>query len=304
MTQDRPLIGIGFMLAFCLLAPLGDALAKLLGQYITVLEILWIRFAVQAVILIPLCLLCDISLRSDRKVFSLIVVRTVLHGIGIGAMFTSLLYLPLADAIAIAFVMPFIMLLLGKLVLNEQVGPHRLIACAVGFIGVLLVIQPNFTAVGAPALLPLLVAVVFALFMLITRMIAKDTHPISLQAVSGGIALVLFTPLFLIWPVSEQTAFVTVALFDQPIWMFMLITGVLGTLAHLCMTASLRYAPSATLAPMQYLEIPFATLIGLWMFKELPNGLALIGIAVIIIAGLYVIYRERANAQAFHSTPS
>ena len=73
------------------------------------------------------------------------------------------------------------LLLLGKYVLGEQVGPRRLIACVVGFIGTLLVIQPSFAQVGAPALLPLIVAVVFALFMLVTRQIAKETDPVALS---------------------------------------------------------------------------------------------------------------------------
>ncbi|MEL6701074.1 MAG: EamA/RhaT family transporter, partial [Pseudomonadota bacterium] len=70
-------------------------------------------------------------------------------------------------------------------------------------------------------------------------------------------------------------------------------TGIVGSIAHLFMTWSLRFAPSATLAPMQYLEIPFATVIGFVIFRDLPNGLAAIGILVTISAGLYVIWRER-----------
>jgi drug/metabolite transporter (DMT)-like permease len=73
--------------------------------------------------------------------------------------------------------------------------------------------------------------------------------------------------------------------------------GVLGTLAHLLMTWSLRFAPAATLAPVQYLEIPFATLIGWLIFRDLPNGLALAGIIVTVGAGLYIVLRERAMAR-------
>jgi drug/metabolite transporter (DMT)-like permease len=68
-------------------------------------------------------------------------------------------------------------------------------------------------------------------------------------------------------------------------------------LAHLVMTWSLRFAPSTTLAPMQYLEIPVATLIGYWLFSELPNTLAGIGISLTVVAGVYVILREQANAR-------
>ena len=69
--------------------------------------------------------------------------------------------------------------------------------------------------------------------------------------------------------------------------------GIIGTLAHLLMTWSLKFAPASTLAPMQYLEIPFATLIGWLFFGDLPNGLAAAGIAVTIGTGLYIIHRER-----------
>jgi drug/metabolite transporter (DMT)-like permease len=74
------------------------------------------------------------------------------------------------------------------------------------------------------------------------------------------------------------------------------LMGTVGTIAHLLMTWSLRFAPSATLAPMQYLEIPFATIIGWMIFRDLPNGLAALGIMVTVGAGLYVIWRERRNA--------
>jgi drug/metabolite transporter (DMT)-like permease len=208
-------------------------------------------------------------------------------------MFLSLRYLPLADALAIAFVMPFIMLLLGRFVLDEEVGPHRLAACAVGFLGTLLVIQPNFAAVGAPALLPLLVAVVFALFMLVTRQIAKSVDAVALQTVSGGMAMVFLWPVLLIFQGSTLAELDPIWP-DAGAWWLLAGMGVLGTAAHLLMTWSLRFAPSATLAPMQYLEIPFATLVGWWIFRDFPNGLALVGIAITMAAGLYIVFRERA----------
>lgn len=290
MSSDRPLLGIMLMLGFCVLAPLGDAMAKLLGETVPLMQLLLTRFGVQAAILIPLALATGISLRLSRRVFRLTILRTILHIIGIGAMFTSLRFLPLADAVAIAFVMPFIMLLLGRYVLNEVVGARRIIACLVGFIGTLLVIQPSFASVGAPALLPLVVAVVFALFMLVTRQIAKEADPVALQAVSGLIATgMLGVTLF----IPSDAQFMQVIQPDKATLWMLLGIGLLGTVAHLLMTWSLRFAPSATLAPMQYLEIPVATIIGFLIFRDWPNGLAMIGIWITIAAGLYIVFRER-----------
>lgn len=297
MTHDRPVLGIALMLGFCVLAPLGDSVAKLLGDSIPLTQVVLIRFGLQALILAPLVWATGRIWRTGGRIFWLTLIRTVLHILGIGAMFTALRYLPLADAIAIVFVMPFFMLILGKFILKEEVGPRRLIACLIGFIGTLLVIQPSFSTVGWPALLPVFVALNFSFFMLVTRQIAKSTDPIGLQAVSGVMAVVLIIPALL---VGEM--------FDLPLvqaitpsawqWQLLLAIGVIGTFAHLLMTWSLRFAPSATLAPMQYLEIPFATLLGYLIFKDLPNTLASVGIMITVCSGLYIILRERAMARA------
>ena len=179
------------------MAPLGDALAKLLGGQIDVAELVVIRMGVQVLALLPVVWFLAIPLRVDIRQFRLIAIRSVLHMVGIGMMFLSLRYLPLADAVAIAFVMPFIMLLLGHFVLHEEVGHRRLIACSVGFVGTLMVMQPSFAEVSWPALLPLGVALDFALFMLVTRQLAKGVDAVSLQLVSGVIACTLLVPLLL-----------------------------------------------------------------------------------------------------------
>lgn len=297
MKADRPLLGIALMLGFCVLAPTGDAIAKLLGDRMSVSQLVTTRFTVQVILLLPLIWLTGRTLRMSRRVFALAALRTGLHIIGISSMFLSLRYLPIADAIAIAFVMPFIMLLLGKTVLDEDVGPHRLGACVVGFIGTLLVIQPNFATVGLPALLPVLVAVVFALFMLVTRLIAKQCDPVSLQAVSGLMAMPVLLP---VWALGAGQGWAGFG-FSDPVgidWALLASLGGLGTCAHLLMTWSLRYAPAASLAPVQYLEIPVATCVGWLLFSDLPGGLAALGILITILAGLYIIYRERLNAAA------
>lgn len=295
MTQDRPLLGVMLMLGFCFLAPLGDGLAKHLGETIPVAQLVTVRFVLQVVFLLPVALWAGTSLYMPGPVMALVALRTALHILGVSTMFLSLRFLPLADALAIAFVMPFLMLLLGKYVLGEEVGPRRLIACAVGFGGTLMVIKPSFAEVGLPALLPLVVAVAFALFMLVTRKIAKACDPVALQAVSGMMASALLVPLLTLahlgdWPTLAP---VTPGISEAGL---LLVLGAIGSAAHLLMTWSLRFAPSATLAPMQFLEIPFATAIGWLFFRDLPDGMAAAGIVLTIASGLYVILRERSLA--------
>jgi len=292
-SLDRPMLGIAFMLGFCLMAPLGDGMVKALAGTFPILMLVFVRTTTQTVLLAPLVARNLASLHLSSRLWRLTLLRACLYILGIWAMFASLTYLPLADAIAIAFVMPFILLLLGHFVLGEEVGPHRMGACAVGFMGTLMVIQPSFANVGWPAMLPLVVAVVFALFMLVTRQISKEIDPITLQAINGAQASVLVGAAVLLtgaqstWPIPQGA---------DILWLFAL--GALGTLGHLCMTWSLRLAPASTLAPMQYLEIPVATIIGFAAFGDLPNGLAAVGICVTVLTGLYIIFRENKGRSA------
>ena len=113
----------------------------------------------------------------------------------------------------------------------------------------------------------------------------------ALQAVSGGMATLVLLPLAALLPAAAAPV-------SGADWLILLAMGVLGTVAHLLMTWSLRFAPSATLAPIQYLEIPCATLVGYLVFGALPNGLAAAGILVTIAAGLYVLHRERRASRA------
>ena len=302
MRQDHPTLGILLMVGFCALAPLTDALAKILGAHVAVGELVAWRFLVQAILLIPIVLWAGETLWPEARHPRLLLWRGLLHVSGVFLFFLALRFLPLAEAIAIAYVMPFVAILLGWRFLGETVGARRILAATVGFVGTLMVVQPTFAAVGWPALLPLAVAVIFALFMLVTRAISHEIGPVRLQAISGLVSLAICVPLLLaghLFGVRDLT------LTGPPadLLAVYLLMGILGTLAHLLMVMSLKYAPAATVAPMQYLEIPFATLIGLAFFGAFPNWLALMGIAVTMAAGLYVILRERSLSRARLSAP-
>ena len=301
MIDDRPFLGILLMLGFCVLAPLADAIGKYLGPVIALGVLVSSRFVMQAVLLTPLVMAAGRGWRLPEGLFPLILLRTVLQIFGIGFMFAGLAYLPLADALAIAYVMPFIMLLLAFFFMGETVGPQRIAACVVGFGGTLLVIQPNFADVGWPALLPVAVAVIYALFMMVTRRIAKRIETIHLQAVTGWLGSVILVPLILLFPDMPGVAMDWPP--DWALWLLGLF-GVLGTVSHLLMTWSLRFAPAATLAPMQYLEIPVGTVFGWAIFADLPNGLAAVGICITMAAGLYIILREQRQSRLTAAPPA
>ncbi|NIZ15689.1 DMT family transporter, partial [Phaeobacter sp. HF9A] len=129
------------------------------------------------------------------------------------------------------------------------------------------------------------------------------TDPIAVQAVSGGIASLLMLGLFAL-SARFGLAELDSSLPNGPDLNLLALAGVLGTVAHLMMTWSLRYAPASTLASMQYLEIPMAVLVGWLVFSELPNLLASCGIALTMAAGLYAVLRERQAHRARPAHPA
>ena len=204
--------------------------------------------------------------------------------------------MPLADALAIVFVAPFIVLLVGKFYLGEDVGPRRVGAALVGFVGVLFVIQPSFAAFGAVALIPLATAVTFAFYILVTRGLSRQIHPVTLQFHTGLVASLFCIPILILAHGSGSEFFDPVWP-TKIAWLLLLGAGFFGTLSHLMMTYALSLAPSATLAPLGYFELPVATFFGYLVFNDFPNTLSLIGITIIIGAGLYMIHRERVTAR-------
>ncbi len=197
-STDRVLAGVTLMLGFCVTAPLLDVAAKLASGSLPVGQVTAARFVVQCALMAPFVWIMGLSLRAARGQWLALVSRAVLLMVSTFCFIAAISVMPLADALAIAFVSPFIVLLVGKFYLREDVGPRRVGAALVGFVGVLFVIQPSFAAFGAVALLPLGTAVGFAFYILVTRGLARRVHPVTLQFHTGLIASVMCVPVLMI----------------------------------------------------------------------------------------------------------
>ncbi len=301
-TTDRILPGIGLMLAFCALAPLLDVSSKLATATIPVGQIVAARFVVQGAVMVPLVIALRLPLGAGRRVLSLTLLRAVFLMLSTWCFVAALTVMPIADALAIAFVEPFILLLLGRLLFGDEVGPRRIMACAVGFFGALLVIQPSIAAFGTVALYPLGTAFAFAAYMLLTRHIARALHPVTMQLHTSLAGIVLCLPI--LWLATGSG----VASLDpvQPegaAWLWLFGVGFWAAVSHLCMTYALKFAPSATLAPLHYAEIVAAVGLGYAVFSDFPDALTWVGIAIICGSGLYIIHRERVSARVSVSPP-
>lgn len=295
-STDRVLAGVALMLGFCLTAPLLDVAAKLASATLPVGQITAARFVVQCALMAPFIWAMGVSLRVPQGHLMTLVARALVLLSATFCFIAAIRVMPLADALAIVFVAPFIVLLVGKFYLNEEVGPRRVGAALVGFLGVLFVIQPSFAAFGVVAIIPLGTAVAFAFYILLTRGLSRRMHPVALQFHTGLIASLFCIPVLLLAEGSNSDLFDSVWPSDI-VWLWLFGVGFFATVSHMMMTYALSLAPSATLAPLQYFELPVATLFGYLVFNDFPNTLSLIGIGIIIAAGLYMIHRERLAAK-------
>ena len=301
-TADKPVLGILFMIGFCITAPIMDGMAKLTPNEVPVLQIVAARFGVQVVILIPLAIMMGVAMRPTARDVIGHLMRGLMLLLATFCFFSAIRYMPIANAMAIFFVEPFILTLMGGLLLGEQVGPRRIIACIIGFIGALFVIQPSFQELGFVALYPLGTAVTFAAYMILTRTMSDRQHPPTLHAYTALGESVLFLPLIIGFDGRGNP-------WLDPVWpnefamMTLLAVGIMATISHLLLSVALKLAPTATIAPLQYLEIAGSVAVGYILFQDFPDSLTWLGIAIIVGSGLYVFARERRADLERRPTP-
>lgn len=285
------------MLLFCLLAPLLDVCSKLAAQAgIPVGQITLARFAVQGAMMLPVVLMLGLGLRLDLRSLGFVFLRAAFLVISTFSFIAGIAVMPLADALAIAFVEPFILLILGYFLFGDHIGPRRILACVLGFGGAILVIQPSIQAFGLTALWPLGTAVSFAFYMLVTRAMSGWMNPVVMQYHTSWAGLVILAPILIAYadgPVA-QLMWVNPNALE---WLWLVGVGFWACLAHMCMTFALKFAPASTLAPLHYLEIALAVLLGYLVFADLPNLMTFLGIGIIIGSGLFMIWHERSIAR-------
>lgn len=294
-ASDSTTLGILLMLAFITVAPVTEVFAKLVADRIPVGQITAARFAVQAGLLIPLVIALREATRPSLAELRLYVVRAALIVCSAGFIIGAVKYMPIADALAIVFVEPLILTLLGAAFLGDTIGWRRMAACIVGFIGCLLVVQPSFEAFGWVALLPFGTAICFAFYLILTRSMAQRVPPLTMQAYTGLAGILLSAPVLWAFDGSGNGTLDPV-LPPVDTLPFLFGVGAAATISHIILAHAARMTPTAVIAPMQYLEIVSAAILGYLIWGDLLNGLALIGAIIIVGSGLFVFWRERASA--------
>ena len=288
--------GIAAMIVFTIIAPGIDVLAKIATETLPPAQISMARFVAQFVTLMPIVIWRRELRRLTARKLALHALRGISVAVSTIFFISAIALMPVADAIAIFFVGPLFLTLLGGLVLGEKVGWRRYTACAVGFVGALIVIRPSFAELGPAAFLPVASAATFILYLLPTRFMSASESVPSMQALAALFGLA-FVALVLALGEGSGSAVFDPVWPDRKDWGMLAIIGVLTTISHLFLIYAFSRANASLLAPLQYLEIVSATLFGYMVFSDLPDATRALGIGIVIGSGLYIIWRERLTAR-------
>ena len=295
-ARRRALRGAGLLFASMLLIPFSDAAAKYLtthGHH--TLQVVWLRQVVQCAVVWPVAMwvhgvrgAADIS----RRQLLLLLCR---GGCILGAticFYGAIQHMPLANAIAITFTEPMILLVLSAVLLHERVRPTRWLAGLVGFAAVLLVVKPGTSGFQPASLLALLASLFFSLYLLVTRGLLVGTRPLSkllllaYQAVPGAVGLAAAMPA--LWsPLASA--------FEVSLGLSM---GMVGACSHALLILAFAECEASFLAPLFYTEILMQATLGYAFWGDVPDALAVLGIAIIIGVGTYLGATEEAKEEA------
>lgn len=199
---------------------------------------------------------------------------------------TALSRIPLADATAVGFASPLLTIALAALVLRERVGPRRWLGVGIGFLGVMVALRPPFLTGFVPdwgTLLPLGTAFGFAWYQILTRRLAAlDDARVTIlhTGLAGTLGASLLMPLVFVPPTPGQ-------------WLFLAGIGLLGAVGHGLLVLAYARAPASLLAPLTYSQLIWATLAGVLVFGENPDGWTLLGALVITLGGILAALPQR-----------
>jgi drug/metabolite transporter (DMT)-like permease len=260
-----------------------DTIAKYLARTYPVPSIAWARYAAQTLFLLLFVgprLRLDL-LRTRRPALQLV------RGVALAAstlfFFSALALMPMAEAAAITFLSPLLLVALSAWLLKERVRRSAWLAVAAGFVGVLIIIRPGGEIFTPAALLPILTAGCFASYQLLTRKLAGIDSTMTTLFYSAIVGTVLLATLLPFYWKTPETAFHG---------LLFAALGVLASLGHFLLIRAFEHAPPSVLAPFVYSQLVAVLALGYAVFGDFPDGWSLLGMAIIVLAGAWVAARQ------------
>jgi drug/metabolite transporter (DMT)-like permease len=288
MTAFRNnLRGIIAMLASCLFFILNDTMVKIVGDALPLGQIITLRGVVSTVIILAVALSLD-ELRHVSRCFTVAVGLRTFGEVSATLLFLSaLMHLPLANISAVMQATPLALTAAAAIFLRHKVGWRRWTAVVVGFAGILIIVRPGADGFNLWALVALCAVALVVLRDLATRAIPTTTPTVSITLITS-VAVML-----------SGVALSTAETWQPVGWregLLLLGAGTALLLGIGCVITAMRAGDVAIVAPFRYSFIPYSVLLGWFVWGDVPDGVTFIGIAIVILTGVYTFYRERKVA--------
>ncbi len=299
--------GIILILLAMMVFSVQDGIMKHIYNFVSLYEIYLIRTVVSFILILIFLIITKkpIVFKSQYPILTLC--RVILFFFGFSSFYISLTVLPLGTATALFFVTPFLITIFAHFFLKEEIGPRRWSAIAVGFIGVYITLNPDFSNFNYLTLLPILCAFCYSLSMIIIKK-TSDKDSVYTQTFTFYIGAIIFSIIFyfIIGDGKFNTTEHPAAKFIFREWfvdiensiLFMVATGVTATLAFLLLFSAYSIASPAVVSPFEYSILLWSPLIGWIYFNEVPTLSTVIGILIIVSSGIYIFLREKAQDQS------
>jgi len=306
-TQNNNPKGIVFILIAMIVFSVQDGIMKHIYNFVSLYEIYLIRTVVSFVLILLFLIITKKPIVFKSQYPLLTFTRVILFFFGFSSFYVSLTVLPLGTATALFFVTPFLITIFAHFFLKEEIGLRRWSAVVVGFIGVYVTLNPDFSNFNYLSLLPILCALCYSLSMIIIKK-TSDKDSVYTQTFTFYIGAIIISIIFYFiigdgqYNVSDHPAsqfifrewFVD---FNSNI-LLMTATGVTATIAFLFLFTAYSIASPAVVSPFEYSILFWSPLVGWLFFEEIPSLNTAIGILIIVSSGIYIFIREKAQNQS------
>ena len=294
---DRPAIAVATVMSSAVLFSLGDAIVKLISVDLGLWQILVLRALISIPALIVICRMSSTPVRLLPNALRWTATRSILMISMWVTYYAALLTLPVSVAASVYYTMPIFVSLIAVIFIGERIGNLGWMGVALGFAGVLLIVKPDANGFNLFTLFPLMSAIFFAFAMIVTRARLRDEHPyaLTINLQLGFLATGLIATGF-VHVVGEIGGSPTTTFFGGSWkyvgareWLILLVLAGIITVGNIGTSLAYQLGRSSMIATFSFSYIPFVIVWGFIFFGELPDGVTILGILLIILAGMLAI---------------
>ncbi|MDO6963367.1 DMT family transporter [Rhizobium alvei] len=269
------------MLSGMLMFTLNDTMGKWLVGIFPIGQVILLRSIAALIVLAPFVWKIGVRplISVDRPLLQ--ISRVVLSTAEVSAFYFAVAYMPLADVMTYWLASPIYVAALSPFLLGERVGWRRWTAIAIGFVGVMVALEPSKAVFSAPALISIFGSMAFAFMMITARSLrgTPDTVLVFWQTLGAGVAGLATIPFAWVPPAASDVALLA-------------LLGVVSMTAHVLVNRAFKLADAAIVAPLQYTQLFWAIIFGYIFFHDLPSATMMAGAALIVASGLFIFFRE------------